>query len=103
MDGQGVHPPAGVVVLHLLFCLLLFSGLVHLIFVGAHLPGAVSPHTTRLFYLRPRKTGVTRGADPQPFSWMNVSNYRSLLGARAADHEAAFPAVVSTLGHGELV
>lgn len=99
----GVHPPTGVMVPHLLLCLLFFAGPLRCIFVRADLLGAVPPQTGLLVLrLRPGKKRVTLGADPQTLGRVNVSDHRSLLGARAADHEAAFSAVVSALGHAEL-
>lgn len=100
----GIHPPAGVMVFHLLLCLL-FTGPFHFIFIGAYLLSAVPPQTGHLpgLCLCLQETQVAHAADPQPLSRMNVSNHRSLLGARTTDHEAALPAVVPTLGHAELV
>lgn len=104
--GPGVHPSAGIMVLHLLLCPFFFKGpLIHFIFIWVYLPSAVSPHTRYILRLclSPRKIRMTYVADPQPLSWVNVSDHRSLLGTRTADHKATFSAVVSTLGHGELV
>ena len=86
----GVHPLVCVMVFHLLLCLLFFTGPFYPIFIQACLPNA-------------QKTQVTHAADPQPLSCVNMSNYCSFLGAWAADHKATFPAVVSALGHSELV
>lgn len=46
---------------------------------------------------------MTQAADPQLLGGVDVSDHYSLLGARTADHRATFSAVVSTLGHRELV
>lgn len=98
---RGVHPLAGVVVLHLLFGVLFLNQSVH-VFVRDDLLRAAALRAGPLSGLRGREAGVARGADPQPLGGVNVSDHGSLLGARAADHEAAFPAVVSTLRQGEL-
>ena len=100
-----LHPPAGVKVLHLLLCLLFFTGSFQFFFIRANPLGAASPETNHLLglCLGCGKTWVTHGADPQPLGRVNVSDHRSLLGACAADDKATFSAVVSALPHVEPV
>ncbi len=101
----GVSQPAGVMVFYLLFCLLFFTGPLHLIVIWACLPSTVSPQTWQLLglCLSSGETGVTHGAHPQLLRWVNMSDHHLALGARRTHHKATFPAVVSTQGYGELV
>lgn len=46
---------------------------------------------------------MTNPTNPELLGRVDVSDHRPLLGAGAADHEAAFSAMVPALGHGELV
>lgn len=97
--GPGVHPPAGVLLLQAVLRLLFLAVAFQLVFV--RLPAAVPPLTGQLGDLDPQ-TQVTRFTDSQLLSGVDVCDDRSLPGARAAHQEAAFSAVVSAVGPGEL-